>query len=111
MAINYAKIFNRRATPQSQPIPGSTQVLNSAGILIALNAPISESDAKRGRHGKFFIVEPNRDQLEKIAGLIDSGLIKPVIAGTTPLSRAREAFELAAAGHTRGKLILEVVRE
>ena len=31
MAINYAKIFNRRATPQSQPIPGSTQVRNSGG--------------------------------------------------------------------------------
>jgi 60 kDa SS-A/Ro ribonucleoprotein len=31
MTINYAKIFNRRATPQSQPIPGSTQVANSAG--------------------------------------------------------------------------------
>lgn len=31
MAINYAKLFNRRATPQSQPIPGSTQVRNSAG--------------------------------------------------------------------------------
>ena len=29
MAINYAKIFNRRATPQSHPIPGSTQVRNS----------------------------------------------------------------------------------
>jgi len=31
MAINYAKLFNRRATPQSQPIPGSTQVANSVG--------------------------------------------------------------------------------
>src|SRR2546427_10259510 len=31
MAINYAKLFNRRATLQSQPIPGSTQVRNSAG--------------------------------------------------------------------------------
>jgi 60 kDa SS-A/Ro ribonucleoprotein len=31
MAINYAKLFNRRATPQSQPIPGSTQVPNSGG--------------------------------------------------------------------------------
>lgn len=29
MAINYAKIFNRRATPQSQPIPGANQVRNS----------------------------------------------------------------------------------
>src|SRR5260370_7073881 len=31
MAINYAKLFNRRVTPQSQLIPGSTQVRNSAG--------------------------------------------------------------------------------
>jgi 60 kDa SS-A/Ro ribonucleoprotein len=31
MAINYAKLFNRRVTPQSQPIPGSTQARNSAG--------------------------------------------------------------------------------
>src|SRR5271170_1714870 len=31
MAINYAKHSNRRATPQSQPIPGSTQVANSGG--------------------------------------------------------------------------------
>jgi 60 kDa SS-A/Ro ribonucleoprotein len=31
MAINYARLFHRRATPQSQPIPGSAQVPNSAG--------------------------------------------------------------------------------
>ena len=31
MAINYAKLFNRRATPQSQPIPDSNQVRNSGG--------------------------------------------------------------------------------
>src|SRR5205807_7741829 len=31
MAINYAKIFNRRATPQSQPIQGTSQVRNSGG--------------------------------------------------------------------------------
>jgi len=31
MAINYAKLFNRRATPQSLRIPGSTQVANSGG--------------------------------------------------------------------------------
>ena len=31
MALNYAKLFNRRAAPQSRPIPGSTQVANSGG--------------------------------------------------------------------------------
>jgi hypothetical protein len=31
MALNYAKLFNRRITPQSRPVPGSTQVANSGG--------------------------------------------------------------------------------
>src|SRR4026208_1279939 len=31
MAINYAKLFNRRAISQSQPIPGWNQVRNSGG--------------------------------------------------------------------------------
>src|SRR5215471_11794635 len=31
MAINYAKIFNRRVTPQSHPILGSNQVRNAGG--------------------------------------------------------------------------------
>jgi 60 kDa SS-A/Ro ribonucleoprotein len=31
MAINYARLFHRRITSQSQPIPGSAQVPNSAG--------------------------------------------------------------------------------
>jgi hypothetical protein len=31
MAINHAHQFNRRITPQSQPIPSSTQVRNSGG--------------------------------------------------------------------------------
>lgn len=31
MTINYAKLFNRRSTPQMRPIPGSNQVRNSAG--------------------------------------------------------------------------------
>src|SRR5262245_9649842 len=31
MAFNYAKLFNRRNTAQSQPIPGSTQVRNTGG--------------------------------------------------------------------------------
>jgi 60 kDa SS-A/Ro ribonucleoprotein len=31
MTFNYAKLFDRRVTPQSQPIPGTTQAPNSAG--------------------------------------------------------------------------------
>ncbi|HEX5085982.1 MAG TPA: zinc-binding dehydrogenase [Blastocatellia bacterium] len=83
-----------------------------AGILITLPGPIPESEAAehgaRGRRGVFFIVQPNREQLGRIASLMDSGVIRPVIAETIPLQKARQAFERGVAGHTRGKLVLQV---
>src|SRR5919197_1065339 len=91
----------------------SWQVLKPTGILVSLPGPIPESEeaahGKRGgRRGGFFIVQPNREQLGKIAALIDSGAIRPVIAETIPLAKARQAFERGVAGHTRGKLVLQV---
>jgi len=87
----------------------SWQVLKPGGLLIGLTEPISEGEASaHGRRGLFFIVEPNREELTEIAALIDSGAIRPVIAETVPLARAREAFERGVAGHTRGKLVLQV---
>ena len=91
----------------------SWQVLKPAGILISLTGPISESEAtgddkRGGRRGLFFIVEPKREQLSRIAASIDSGDLRPVIAETFPLASAREAFERGVAGHTRGKLVLQV---
>jgi len=91
----------------------SWQVLKPTGLLVSLTGPISESEAagqhkRGGRRGLFFIVEPKRDQLNRIAQLIDSGEIRPVIAETFPLARAREAFERGLTSHVRGKLVLEV---
>jgi NADPH:quinone reductase-like Zn-dependent oxidoreductase len=88
----------------------SWQVLKPTGILVSLPGPIKEGDAAaHNRRGLFFIVEPNPEQLGKIAESIDSGAIRPVIAETIPLAKAREAFEHGAAGHTKGKLVLQVI--
>src|SRR5262249_48227164 len=91
----------------------SWQVLNPKGILVTLPGPIPESEgATHGEHGGsrgvFFIVHPDREQLGRIAALIDSGAIRPVIAETIPLAKARQAFERGVGGHTRGKLVLAV---
>jgi len=87
----------------------SWQVLKPTGILVSLPGPIPESEeAAHGKRGVFFIVQPNREQLGKIAASIDSGAIRPVIAETIPLAKARQAFERGVAGHTRGKLVLQV---
>lgn len=87
----------------------SWQALKPTGILVSLPGPIPESEGPaHGKRGVFFIVQPNREQLGKIAALIDSGAIRPVIAETIPLAKARQAFERGVAGHTRGKLVLAV---
>jgi NADPH:quinone reductase-like Zn-dependent oxidoreductase len=90
----------------------SWQVLKPGGILVSLPEPIPESEAaahgQHGRRGVFFIVRPDREQLGRLATLIDSGAVRPVIAQTVPLAEAREAFERGVAGHIRGKLVLAV---
>jgi NADPH:quinone reductase-like Zn-dependent oxidoreductase len=87
----------------------SWQVLRKGGAMISVAKSIpADEPAKHGARGLFFIVEPDRDQLREMAGLIDSGLLKPIVAAILPLDRAREAFELGGSGHTRGKIVLQV---
>ena len=92
----------------------SWQVLKPGGLLVSLPEPIPEGEVaahgKGGRRGLFFVVKPDREQLGNIATLIDSGAVRPVIAETIPLAKARQAFERGVAGHTRGKLVLEIMR-
>lgn len=77
--------------------------------MISVAEPIPEEEpAKHGARGLFFIVEPNREQLEQMAQLIDKGLLKSFVAKVFPLARARDAFELGLQGHNRGKIVLQV---
>jgi NADPH:quinone reductase-like Zn-dependent oxidoreductase len=57
----------------------------------------------------WFVVEPNRDQLIQIGTLIDADLVRPIVDKVFPLDQARQAYEQAAKGHTRGKVVLRVV--
>jgi len=56
----------------------------------------------------FFIVEPNRAQLEEIAHLLDAGTIRAVAEAVYPLTQVRDAYARAARGGMRGKVILQV---
>lgn len=95
-------------------IGGDTQerswgVLRGGGLLISLTAPIAaEKPRPAGVRGIFFIVTPDRSALAEITRLIDAGKLTPVIAEVLPFNRAREAFELGAGGHLRGKIVLQV---
>jgi NADPH:quinone reductase-like Zn-dependent oxidoreductase len=84
-------------------------VLKTGGVLVSVAMPPSPEKAKEhGARSVWFIVEPNRDQLIEIGELIDGGQIRPIVDTVFPLSQARQAYELGARGHTRGKIVLSV---
>jgi NADPH:quinone reductase-like Zn-dependent oxidoreductase len=58
--------------------------------------------------GKYFTVEPNRDQLTTIAGLAEAGELRPPSVEIFPLASAREAFARSLERGRRGKVVLAV---
>ena len=58
----------------------------------------------------YFVVEPNRPQLEQIAALLDGGSPPPAIDSVFALEEAASAFERSMAADKRGKVVLEVAR-
>lgn len=88
----------------------SWPVLKPGGVLITLGAPIPPGEAEKfNAGGIFFIVEPSREQLNEISGLIDSSKLRPVVSQVLPLDRGAEAFApRSARGHRRGKTVVQV---
>jgi len=84
-------------------------VLRRGGVLVTIVAsPPADKADRYGVRGVFFIVKPSRAQLIEIGRLIDTRKMRPVIEATFPLEEARQAFERAAGGHNRGKIVLQV---
>jgi NADPH:quinone reductase-like Zn-dependent oxidoreductase/GNAT superfamily N-acetyltransferase len=60
-------------------------------------------------NGTYFVVEPNREQLIELAGLLDAGVLRVEIDSTFALSEAAAAFERSLARGKRGKVVIQVV--
>ncbi len=58
--------------------------------------------------GHFFVVAPDRGELEKLATLVERGELRVIVERTFALSRARETYEFARREHPRGKVVLRV---
>ena len=87
----------------------SWSVLKKGGVLVSLVQPPSEEKAKKlGVRAALLGSQSNGAQLAKIAKIIDSGKLAPVIDRILPLSEARRAHELSQSGHTHGKIVLRV---
>jgi NADPH:quinone reductase-like Zn-dependent oxidoreductase len=88
----------------------SWSVLKKGGVLVSLVQPPSEEKAKQlGVRAAIIGAQTNGAQLAKIAKIIDSGKLAPIINRILPLSEARRAHELSQSGHTHGKIALRLI--
>jgi NADPH:quinone reductase-like Zn-dependent oxidoreductase len=96
------------------PIGGDTQArslstLREGGILVSLvglgrQARTPEHNVRTAA----ILVEPDADQLARIAALIESGDLRPIVSHLLPLDQVAEAHRQSETGRTRGKIVLEV---
>lgn len=96
-------------------VGGETQarsfgVLKRDGMLVSsVSAPSQELAAQHGVRTAFFIVSVPAAQLERIAELLDAGVLKTDVGVVLGLADARKAHEMLAGlvPHPRGKIVFD----
>lgn len=88
----------------------SLDVLKEGGRLITVLAPeyVAEAKAKKV-HLIGFTAQFKANQLKEIGDMIDNGKVKPVVETIYTLTDARKAHIESENGHTRGKIVLQVI--
>jgi NADPH:quinone reductase-like Zn-dependent oxidoreductase len=86
--------------------------LKKGGILISVaefpNDAVAKEHAVRAQ---FCFVQANPNQLDKIAEMIDSGNLKIEVDSVFRLEDVAKAHTQIQAGHTRGKIVLQIQQE
>jgi NADPH:quinone reductase-like Zn-dependent oxidoreductase len=79
-------------------------ILSKGGRLVTIAADAERLTQPRVRDA-FFIVEPNRVHLIEIAGLIDAGVIRPIVGAVFSMEHFRQAYDQKP---IRGKHVLRI---
>jgi NADPH:quinone reductase-like Zn-dependent oxidoreductase len=82
----------------------ATTLLGEGGRLVSV------AEEPPGR-GKYFVVEPNGEQLIELARLIDAGRLSVAIDSTFALSEAAAAFDRSLSSGKRGKIVIRVIND
>jgi NADPH:quinone reductase-like Zn-dependent oxidoreductase len=93
--------------------PRGTLVLNSGTgasglrMLIRLVKPVVLSPFASHRLVRY-LSNPNQDDLQQLADLVEREQVKPVVGRTYPLSDAVSAFELIGSGRAQGNVVVSL---
>lgn len=58
-----------------------------------------------------FLVRPNGKDVASVAGLVEAGLVRPIIDRRYTLAEVPQALHYLEAGHARGKVVISVVAD
>ena len=87
----------------------SPAVVRDGGVVVSIAQPPEKEWAKdRDLKSSFFIVEPNGEQLQKLAQLVEAGELKGYVEKVYDLIEAREAMNRVESARVRGKVVLRV---
>jgi NADPH:quinone reductase-like Zn-dependent oxidoreductase len=86
------------------------ELLERAAAMLASGGRLVSVAAEPPGEGTYFVVEPNREQLVKLARLVDHGELRVAIDSTFALSEPAAAFERSLASGKRGKVVIRVAR-
>ncbi|HYF03622.1 MAG TPA: NADP-dependent oxidoreductase [Patescibacteria group bacterium] len=90
-------------------IDGSYGILKKGGVLVALAGNVDESKATdSGVTAIQQMTQANSQQLTRLATLIDSGKIKPLIDKTFTVANVKEAFNYFEQNAPKGKVVVQV---
>ena len=62
----------------------------------------------RGITYRYLFMKPDGAELARLAGMVEQGVLKPLVERTFPLEQVRDAFAAVETGRTRGKIVVEV---
>lgn len=96
----------------SEATAGTVRTLRDGGLFIVVPsaAGIESLEELAGERVRVtaILVEPDRAGLEALAGLVESGELRPHVSQTFPLVDAASAHEAGETGRTQGKLVLTI---
>lgn len=88
----------------------SLAVIKPGGRLITTVMPEFKDQAKeKNIQLEGFTAQSYPEDLEQIGDLIEQGIVQPVVSAVFNLDEARQAEQLSAQKHTRGKIVIKVV--